>query len=232
MNAQNVMQKRYPILLIALLFLSGCTLRPPASAARYNNQGNQAFEEGQFEQALDSYTEAQREDPDLAEPYYNAGNAFHRTGNLEAAAAQLQQSLRLAADSLAPQAYYNLGNTFFMGQAVAEAIEAYKEALRRDPDDLDAKHNLELALQLQQQQQQQQAGGNPQEQQDPQDQQGGQPGQQQPEASEAPDPSELENLTPEEARQLLDALLQNNQTLQERLQEIFTAPGPPPAKDW
>lgn len=39
-------------------------------------------------------------------------------------------------------------------------------------------------------------------------------------------------LTPSEAEQLLDALGQDSQTLQERLQEGFFAPGLPPTEDW
>ena len=54
------------------------------------------------------------------------------------------------------QAWYNLGNSLFKQQQLEPALEAYKEALRRNPSDTDAKHNLEVALeQLQQQQQQQ-----------------------------------------------------------------------------
>lgn len=39
-------------------------------------------------------------------------------------------------------------------------------------------------------------------------------------------------MTPDEAEQLLDALGQNSQTLQERLQQGFFAPGAPPTNDW
>ena len=44
------------------------------------------------------------------------------------------------------QAWYNLGNALMRQQQPGPAAEAYKEALRRDPLDQDAKHNLELAL--------------------------------------------------------------------------------------
>ncbi|HXW00366.1 MAG TPA: tetratricopeptide repeat protein, partial [Anaerolineae bacterium] len=145
---------RYSHLFISsvIFFLAACG----PSAARYNNEGNQEFAAENYDEALNNYTSAQREDPDLAEPYYNAGNAFHRTDDFEAAIAQAQQSLRTAEDNLAQQGHYNLGNNYFMMQDWEAAIEAYKEALRLKPDDVDAKHNLELALQMLQQQQQQQ----------------------------------------------------------------------------
>jgi len=251
------------IALIAVVFLSACG----PSAARYNNQGNQEFAAEKYDEALNGYTSAQQEDPDLAEPYYNAGNAFHRKDDFEAAIARTQQSLRTADDELAQQGHYNLGNTYFEMQDWEAAIEAYKEALRLKPDDVDAKHNLELALQMlqQQQQQQQQGQGNQQQdqgggqnQQQPQQGQQGeqnQPGggnQEQEQPNQSPSsgsepqdqqqPGNGTELSPQEAQQLLDALGQNSQTLQERLNQIFGegssdggfggAPKPLPAQDW
>jgi Ca-activated chloride channel family protein len=254
---------------VVVILLSACG----PSAAHYNNRGNEEYAAEKYDEALKNYTSAQREDPDLAEPYYNAGSAFHRKDDFEAAIAQTQQSLRAAEGELAEQGHYNLGNNFFKLQDWEAAIEAYKDALRLKPDDADAKHNLELALKmLQQQQQQQQQGqaqGNQQQQQQgggqnqQQQQQGGQQGEQQNQqgggqqnqqeqnqgrSSGGSQPQEQQQagngaeLSPEEAQQLLDALGQNSQTLQERLNQTLGdgsseggfggAPKPLPAQDW
>ncbi|MGD8698915.1 MAG: tetratricopeptide repeat protein, partial [Gemmatimonadales bacterium] len=69
--------------------------------------------------------------------------------------------------ALEAKAWYNLGNALYRQQQLPEALEAYKQALRRDPGDVDAKHNLELVLEQLQQQQQPQ----PQDQEEQQDQQ-------------------------------------------------------------
>jgi tetratricopeptide (TPR) repeat protein len=251
--------KRTAIFLITITLLTACG----NSAASYNNTGNQEYEERKYTEAIDNYVAAQREDPDLAEPYYNAGNAYHRQGNFETAMAQTQQAIRSAAGDLAENSYYNLGNTFFKIEDWQAAIEAYKEALKINPNDEEAKYNLELALkQLQQQQQQQQqqpqGGGGQQQQnqqqqggqdQQQQQQQGGQgqqqqqqqgggqqqqeqPGQSGSQQQQPQQPGGSRGLTPQEAEQLLDALGQDSQTLQERLQQGFFAPGLPPAKDW
>lgn len=241
-----------------------------SAAARYNNDGNEAFEENNYNEALENYTAAKQEDPDLAEPYYNSGSTYYRQGQYDSAEMQTKQSARASErdenQELAQNSYYNLGNSYFQSQRWDEAIDAYEEALRLNPDDEDAKYNLELALQeqeeeQQQQQQQQQGGGQPpppQEEQQPNqgDQQGEEPDQQgqdgdqeqeggggQPEQDDQGEsgsqPDEQPNnsgsergLTPDEAEQLLDALGQDSQTLQERLQEGFFAPGLPPAEDW
>lgn len=245
------------IILMILMFLTACG----GSAARYNNAGNSEYENENYTKAVENYVAAQRENPDLPQPYYNAGNAYHRQGNFDAAAAQTKQSVRTAEDELAQKSYYNLGNTYFKIEDWEAAIEAYKEALRLNPDDEEAKYNLELALknlqeqqQQQQQQQQQGGGGQPPPEQNQgggqnQEQQQGQGGEQQqqggggqPEQDEngqsgsqeqgsQPQPGSR-GLTPQEAEQLLDALGQDSQTLQERLQQGFFAPGLPPSKDW
>ncbi|MBN1995047.1 MAG: tetratricopeptide repeat protein [Anaerolineae bacterium] len=247
------------IWLMAIVLLSGCG----SAAARYNNRGNRDFEAEKFDEAIKDYTTAQQENPDLAEPYYNAGNTHHRQENLEGAVAQLKQSLRGADDELKQQAYYNLGNTYFQAQDWSAAIEAYQQALLLNPDDMDAKQNLELALQKlleQQQQQQQQQGGGGQQQDNQQDQQGQQQQQeqqgqqdnqdqenesgqgQQPDqpdqsgGSQPPDQQQQAGgqggLSRSEAEQLLDALGQDSQTLQERLQRQLGQPAPRPDRDW
>jgi tetratricopeptide (TPR) repeat protein len=86
---------------------------------------------------------------------------------------------------LASAAWYNLGNALYRGQQLQQSLEAYKQALRMNPSDPDAKHNLERVLeQMQQQDQQQQQGGDDQQsdEQQPEDQegQGQQPQDQQP----------------------------------------------------
>ena len=59
---------------------------------------------------------------------------------------------------LASAAWYNLGNALYRQQQLERALEAYKQALRLNPRDGDAKHNLERVLDQMQQQQQPQQG--------------------------------------------------------------------------
>jgi Ca-activated chloride channel family protein len=248
---------------VILLALTACG----PSAAKYNNEGNEKFTAQEFEAALGDYTTAELENPDLAEPYYNAGNTYYRQENLEKAEAQLNQSLRTAPDELAQQGYYNLGNTAYLAENWEQAIEQYKESLLINPADMDAKNNLELALKQQQQEQEQQQeqqnqGGGGQQNEEPQDQPdqgesdqnqdqgGGQPEQddQQNQGGQGDQPQDQGGgggqnqpnpgggsrggLTPEEAEQLLDALGQNSQTLQERLGQQHPSQLPPSGQDW
>jgi Ca-activated chloride channel family protein len=237
------------LLLVALLALSACA---PA-VVRHNEAGNEDFAESAYEEALSEYRLAQVDEPDLAEPYYNAANTYNRKREVDGALAQTEQALKTADPALAAQAWYNLGNAFFDAEQWPQAIEAYKEALRLRPDDVDGKHNLELVLQKlqeqqeQQQQQQEQSEGDQQEQQDQEQEQaqatpspedesaasgaGDQEQQPTPQPSGVPQ-EEAQGMTEEQALQLLQALLGDSQTLQERLQEMYQVPGSAPAEDW
>jgi Ca-activated chloride channel family protein len=231
------------LFLVGLLALSACA---PA-VVRHNEAGNTHFAESAYEDALSEYRLAQVDEPDLAEPYYNAANTYNRMSEIEGALAQTEQALKTADPVLAAQAWYNLGNAFFDAEQWPQAVEAYKEALRLQPDDLDEKHNLELALQKlqeqQQQEQQEESEGDQQEQQDqeqaeatpsPEDESAasGDQGQQPTPQPSGASQEEAQGMTEEQALQLLQALLGDSQTLQERLQEMYQVPGPAPAEDW
>jgi len=248
--------------LIALISLMLIVSACGSSAAQYNNQGNNYFAEAAYDDALGEYSAAKEANPELAEPYYNSGNALQNKGDLKAAVDQTQPALRMTGnnDELAEKAFYNLGNSYFLAEDWPAAIKAYQEALLLKSNDSDAKYNLELALRnlQQQQQQQQQQGNGGQPQPNPGDQPGGQGqqpqgegDQQQPggggqpkdqqdgsggkENGDQPGTGEGE-LSKQEAEQLLDNLSQNGQTLQERLNKTFDGQGQsrrrPPEQDW
>ena len=154
-------------MLTSALLAGACS----ASAPKLTDAGNEAFTQEAYDEALQAYQEAQVKSPELAEPYYNAANALYRQGNYEEALKQLQKALQVSeSDALAQNAHFNAGNAAFNGEDWQAAVDDYTAALLRNPDDQDAKVNLELALQKQQEQQQQQQDQQNQDQQN-QDQQ-------------------------------------------------------------
>ncbi|RME97574.1 MAG: tetratricopeptide repeat protein [Chloroflexi bacterium] len=162
--------KFYVLLTVALasvLAVSACG----ASAETLNNRGNDAFANQDYEAALSAYRQAEDQSPELAQPHYNAANALYRTQNFEQAQQEIAQVLAKDDGTLATDSTYNLGNTYFQAGQFEPAIEAYKETLRLNPDDVQAKHNLELALKQIEQQEQEQQEQQQQENQNQQDQQ-------------------------------------------------------------
>ena len=147
----------YLALSLLMLILVACG-RGEAVA---NNQGNEAFETGDFDAALQGYEEVQELAPDRAEPFYNSANVRYRNDEHDLAQEDLQQALLTADDDLARATLFNQGNSFFESEELGQAVESYKEVLRMDPDDQDAKYNLELALR----QQEEELGQEPEEEQ-------------------------------------------------------------------
>lgn len=200
-------------------------------------QGNRAFEEGDFDAATQRYQRAEVEAPDLSQPYYNAGNSLLRQDKPEDAVRHLEQALRTAGPELGADAAFNLGNAYFESGDYDAAAQAYADSLRLAPEELDAKHNLELALQRMQQDRvepqespepEEQGEGEDEDQPDPQEQR------EEDQAGDETDSSPTEQqevLTEEQAHRLLEALSQDADTLEQRLQ-FGTGQSLDPAQDW
>ena len=116
-----------------------------------NAAANRQFAAGDFEAALGTYERLLAERPDLPELSFNVGNALHRLGRFERAVAETQRALPPTTTALGATTYYALGNHFLALDRLGQAFDAYRNALLLDPDDADAKHNLELTLFLLQQ---------------------------------------------------------------------------------
>lgn len=108
-------------------------------------EGNRNYHNQAYEKAMQSYTEAQIEDPDSLILHYNLGNVLYQQGAYETAIAEFEQVVSADDPVLAALAYYNLGNACFRLKKYDTAIEHYKNALLANPRDEDAKFNLELA---------------------------------------------------------------------------------------
>lgn len=104
-------------------------------------------EDGRLDRAVRALDSAARLAPDDPLAQYNNGTGRAMSGRkdalgpLESAARALDQNPDLAAD-----AWYNLGTARLRFDDTAGAVEALKASLRHDPNDQDAKYNLELAL--------------------------------------------------------------------------------------
>ncbi|UCG52967.1 MAG: VWA domain-containing protein [Candidatus Latescibacterota bacterium] len=136
--------------------------------------GNRYYDAGEYRKALVLYKEALGDTTKIPEGgegvVYNQANALHMMGEYQSALQKYHESL--SEDTVQTgRMFYNRGNTLMKTGKIPDAAESYLQALRYLPDDLDARHNLELALlQLQQQQQQQQQQQDNQRKQDQEDQ--------------------------------------------------------------
>ena len=83
---------------------------------------------------------------------YDAGTAHLGAGHARKAAEILEKAAKGAGKDLSPTAHYNLGNARLAAGDAAGAVEAYKQVLRAEPANQNAKFNLELALREEQKQ--------------------------------------------------------------------------------
>jgi Ca-activated chloride channel family protein len=149
----------------ALPLLVACS-RP--SAQRLNDSGNHAYARAEYPVALDDYRKAQVERPDLASLNYNAGNVLHQQGDYQRAIAESLRATRGTDADARIRAFYSVGSDYYREGKLKEALDAFKSALRLDPNDIDTKYNVEViqqkldaeAAQRQQQQPQDQQNGN------------------------------------------------------------------------
>ncbi|HEY0513660.1 MAG TPA: VWA domain-containing protein [Thermoanaerobaculia bacterium] len=77
---------------------------------------------------------------------YDAGTAHLAAGDDRKAVSLLEKAAKGAGPELSPAAHYNLGNARLAAGDASGAVEAYRQALREQPGNPDAKYNLELAL--------------------------------------------------------------------------------------
>jgi tetratricopeptide (TPR) repeat protein len=86
---------------------------------------------------------------------YNLGTAYYNREMNEVAMKRFQQAAAVATEKNEKhKAFHNLGNTFMNEERYKEAVEAYKNALRNDPNDDETRYNLALAKKLLEDQQQ------------------------------------------------------------------------------
>ncbi len=116
-------------------------------------QGQEYASSDNFAKAEASYRKAKALQPESTEAAYNMGNLYYNNGK-KYNASQNYRSAATTATSKADRhrAFHNLGNTFLENKQYAEAVEAYKNALRNDPTDDETRYNLALAKEEQEKQ--------------------------------------------------------------------------------
>ena len=208
-----------------LVFLVALYLPVPGQAAspyQAVQQGNAFYQNGKYAEAAEQYGSASQMLPDAAEIHFNQGNAAYKQQDYGKAREHYTQALQTTDRTLEGKVKYNLGNVEYQ-QALQNlqqpqaamphlrsAMTYYRDSLDVDPQQQDARYNLELSHlllhKLQQEQQQpkpQQQQGQPQDQQQQDQQQkaqqdGQQQGQQQqsqrqdgaPQQTPSPDPQQ------------------------------------------
>ncbi len=206
---------------------------------RLTAEGQKEYAQGNHPGALRAFEKAAAVRPDDLRTRFNLADALYQNGKYDQAEPLYRALTGDARSPLAGPARYNLGNSLYQKQDFKGAIGAYRETLQLDPEDLDTKRNLELALralerQQEQKRRQQQQSQDQQNQDQKQGQQQDQQTQKRPQTQEEKENERFEKeagMPKERAMQLLDALQQNEKGQQKKARAAKTPPETK-VKDW
>jgi tetratricopeptide (TPR) repeat protein len=105
------------------------------------------YESGDHNHAMQSYKQLLDENPNDPELNYNVGNSLYRMQKYDEAKLFYEKALTNTSDpQLKNRIQYNMANCEFKSKKLKESVEGYKQVLRKNPEDEDARKNLELAL--------------------------------------------------------------------------------------
>jgi len=144
------------VLLIPLLLTQSAEAALRPVGGKEAMAGRDFFLAGDFENALDKFEEALIQAPEDPLISLALGETLHHLERFEEAGVEFERALDLAEDPvLKAEALYNLGTTRLANDQIDKAAEDLLASLQWDPNQADALHNLEVALQRIEQQQQQ-----------------------------------------------------------------------------
>ncbi|MEO9144416.1 MAG: VWA domain-containing protein [Ginsengibacter sp.] len=194
-------------------------------------KGNKAYKENKYDAAENEYRDALKKSENNVVADYNLGNVFFQKDKTEDAIKSYNNAIAHTDDNTVKQkAYYNKGVAYQKAKKLPECITAYKNSLLLNPNDEDARQNLQRALKEQQKQQQNQKQNKDQKKQQPQqNKQNQNQDQKKDKQPQSPPPK----ISKQDAEEKLKSLLQNEKELQDKLHKIKGAPAPnSPEKDW
>lgn len=216
-----MLSKKYIITVLATALMICNTLHLYSQGEKkFIRQGNRAYEKENFPESEINYRKALDKNNQLPEAVFNAGDALYRQDKYQDAGKEFLQTSKMTdmPDKKAAS-LYNLGNSMLMSDNLKESIDAFKESLRIDPSNIQAKHNLAYAQDLLQQQQQQKQNQQDQQQNQENDQNkdGEQNSDQQQSQQQENKEDQQQSISKEDAERLLNALASDEKDIQEKV---------------
>lgn len=136
--------------ILMALFLSLCAQTVDAQSDRqFVRNGNKFYREQNYAKAEVEYRKALGKNASNTQAMYNLGCALLQQQKDSAAITQFETAGKTEKAHLRKaMAYHNIGVICQKRQLYAEAIEAYKESLRHNPNDNATRYNLALCKRL------------------------------------------------------------------------------------
>lgn len=124
---------------------------------KFIRKGNREYNKGKFTESETSYRKAVAGNRSIPDATFNIGDALYKQKKYEEAVRQFTDNSSMNEDkSKKAAAMYNLGNSLLLSKKIQESIAAYKNSLKNNPGNMEAKYNLSYAQDLLKKQQDQQ----------------------------------------------------------------------------
>ena len=235
---------------ILLLLLPVTTMTAQKSYREHLRSGNRIYSDSIYDKSEVEYRKAIEKDGKDADAHFNLGNALLFQNKAEEALKEYELAAMYETDKeRLAQVYHNTGVLMQAAKDYKNAVEAYKQSLRNNPNDHETRYNLALAMsqlkkeeqQNQDQQQdkqdeQQQQEQDQQQQQQQEQQQQNQDQQQQKDRQQQQKDQQQQNqqqqMSKENAEQLLEAAMQDEKETQERVKKLLQLKGKKLEEDW
>lgn len=221
--------KQLQYYILPLIFLMMASMLSGQAERKFIRQGNKQFKDSVYDESEILYRKALEKDRESFAGEFNLGDALYKQDKYEDAARSFGNLAENETDNeKLGHLYHNIGNSLLKSQDLEGSIEAYKKALRSNPEDEETRYNLAFAQNMLQQQQEQQKQQNKdgdnqdkkdQENQDQENKQDDQQNQDQDQQQEQQQEQQPQQISKEDAERMLQALAQDEQKLQEKLKE-------------
>ena len=234
------MMKKCYILSLLLCIGAGQALAQEKTDRDYLRSGNKLYNDSLFIKAEVDYRKALELNPKSTDAMFNLANALLMQQKAKEAMEQYESVSKIEKDKeKLAQIYHNMGVILQSSKQLPQCIEAYKESLRNNPKDDETRYNLALAQkQLKDQQQDQQNQDQQQQQQeqkeDKQDQNKDQQEQDQKDQQQNQQQQQQNKneMSKENAQQLLNAVMQDEKNVQDKVKKQIQIQGKKLEKDW
>lgn len=228
-----MLQKFY---ITAFLFMVANVALAQKTDRDYLRSGNKLYNDSLFIKAEVDYRKALEINPKSTDAMFNLGNALLMQQKAKEAMEQYESVSKIEKDkNKLAQIYHNMGVILQSSKQLPQCIEAYKESLRNNPKDDETRYNLALAQKLlkdqQQNQQNQDQQQQEQQQQDQQEQNKDQQEQNQKDQQQHQQQNKNE-MSKENAQQLLNAVMQDEKNVQDKVKKQIQIQGKKLEKDW
>lgn len=192
-------------------------------------QGNRLYRKQQFAKSEVEYRKAIARNAENSQAIYNLGCALMQQQKDSVAIVQYERAGKLETNKIRKaKVYHNIGVICQTHQMYGEAVKAYEEALRNNPNDNETRYNLALCKR-QNKQQNKGGGGKDNKKKNDQDKQKQNQKQQNKDKNKDKDQQKQEQsqeqMSKENAEQLLNAAVQEEKATQQRLKKAMQKQG-------